>query len=198
MPVLQNDWINCDHIGASERDREDIMNFSVRDGRGEGLVYYLQHDAFPDEEEGNMRTYLVRDNWTSELAGYFSLKAGFVSFNEVQTDTGAEFDTLPGVELANFALNNRYISKNPDSRGAGLSIFDTFIVPIIEDVAKKVGVKFIYIFALPFDGLRYNEYGFKRFDAIHEAELHKRMKPRYDSECIFMYQMLQERKEYLK
>ena len=75
------------------------MNFSVRDERGEGLVRYLQHDAFPDEEARVMRTYLVRDKRTTELAGYFSLKAGLISFNEAKTEAGVEFDTLPGVEL---------------------------------------------------------------------------------------------------
>ncbi len=34
------------------------------------------------------------------------------------------------------------------------------------------------------------EYGFMRLEAAHEAELHQRLKPRYDSGCVFMYQML--------
>ena len=169
------------------------MNFSVRDGRGEGLVYYLQHDAFPDEEAGVMRTYLVRDNRTSELAGYFSLKAGFVSFNEMETEAGARFDVLPGVELANFAVNDGYIQKNPDSKGAGAIIFKRLIVPIIENVSKQVGVKVIYIFALPVEALihRYIQYGFKRLEPDQEIDVHKRIKPRYDEGCIFMHQILQ-------
>ena len=32
-----------------------------------------------ERKQGNMRTYLVRENQSSELVGYFSLKAGLVS-----------------------------------------------------------------------------------------------------------------------
>ena len=139
-----------------------------------------------------MRTYLVRDNQTLELAGYFSLKAGLASLNEEKTGERAEFDIMPGVELANFAINNEYIQRHPDSKGVGLSIFTDFIRPLVVDVSERVGVKIIYIFALPFEGLiqRYIQYGFTRLEARHEEELHQRLKPRYDSECIFMYQML--------
>ena len=192
MPVLQNETFYCDHLGASEGDRQDILSFSVRDERGDGLVNYLRRFAFSDEAEGNMRTYLVRDNQTAELAGYFSLKAGLVSFNEIKTGSGAAFDTLPGIELANFAVNDSYVRRNPDLKGMGSSIFSDFIRPLIVSVSRLVGVKFIFIFALPFESLirRYCEYGFMRFETTQETELHQRLKPRYDSECIFMYQML--------
>lgn len=192
MPVSLNSMFYCDHLGASENDRQDILTFSVMDSRGEGLVKYLQHLAFLEEAEGNMRTYLVKNNRSSELVGYFSLKAGLVSFNEIKTDTGADFDTLPGIELANFAINNNYTKKHPDSKGAGSTIFNDFIRPLVENIAKHVGVKVIYLFALPVDKLiyRYTQYGFKRLEAEQETELHSRLKPRYDRECIFMYQML--------
>ena len=192
MPLLQNNELYCDHIGAHETDRRDVLNFSVRDGRGEGLVNYIRRFAFPDEESRDMRTYLVRDNKTMELAAFFSLKAGLASLNEEKSGGRAEFDIMPGIELANFAINNRYTQRHPDSKGMGLSIFNDFIWPVVMDVAERVGVKIVYIFALPFEGLiqRYIKYGFTRLEAIHEAELHQRLKPRYDSECIFMYQML--------
>ena len=192
MPLLQNDEFYCNHIGASDADGQDIMAFSTRDRRGEGLVNYLQRFAFPDEEQGNMRTYLVRDSQTSELAGYFSLKAGLVSFNETKTETGADFDVVPGIEIANFAVNEGYIRKRPTLKGMGATIFSDFIQPLIEDVSQRVGVKVIYLFALPFERLirRYEQYGFARLESDDEAELHKRLKPRYDEGCVFMYQML--------
>ena len=190
MPLLQNNEFYCDHI--SDADRQDIMNFSARDERGEGLVNYLQRFAFPDEKEGDMRTYLVRDNETSELAGYFSLKAGLVSLNETKTKTGADFDVVPGIEVANFAVNEEYIQKKPDLKGLGITIFVDFIRPLVKDVSQRVGVKVIYLFALPFERLirRYMQYGFERLESDNEADLHKRLKPRYDEGCVFMYQML--------
>ena len=39
-----------------------------------------------------------------------------------------------------------------------------------------MGVKFIYIFALPYEGLitRYSQYGFKRFEPDQEADVRRR------------------------
>ena len=100
--LLQNELFFCEHIGVSERDKEDIRNFSVRDEKGRGLVNYLQKDAIPDENNGTMRTYIVRDNVTSEMVGFFSLKAGLLSYNEhdvpiIDENTGRNvFDSQSG------------------------------------------------------------------------------------------------------
>ena len=55
MPVQQNDMFYCEHLEVSGRDRQDILTFSVTDDRGGGLVDYLRHSAFPDEESGHMK-----------------------------------------------------------------------------------------------------------------------------------------------
>ena len=191
--ILQNDLFYCNHLGASENDERDIKDFTVIDSNGEGLISYLRYLAFPDEDSGTMRTYIVRDIYSSELVGYFSLKAGLISVNEVHTENGESFDTIPGVEVTNFAVNNTYIRNHPDMKGIGLIIFNDFIVPIIENASKSIGIKIIYIFSLPFERLinRYHSYGFLRLDSESENELHKRLKPNYDEECIFMFQQLQ-------
>ena len=190
--ILQSDLFYCNHLGVSELDEQDIASFTVKDSSGEGLVNYIQHFAFPDEEASIMRTYVVRDIRSSELVGYFSLKAGLISMNEAHTEEGTVFDTLPGVELANFAVNNTYLKKHPGLKGVGTVIFENFIRPIIEETSKSIGIRLIYIFALPFDKLihRYTQYGFARLDSPYEDELHKRLKPQYDEDCIFMYQLL--------
>ena len=190
--ILQNDLFYCNHLGVSEHDEQDILSFTVKDRTGQGLVNYLRFMAFPEEDAGTMRTYMVRDNYSSELVGYFSLKAGLISINEISTESEAAFDTIPGVEVANFAVNQAYIQKHKDLHGTGLIIFNDFIVPVIKETAKNIGVKIIYIFALPFERLikRYGEYGFLRLDSTSENELHKRLKPNYDQNCIFMFQQL--------
>ena len=190
--ILQNDLLYCNHLGVSERDEFDIMQFTVNNKKGQGLINYIQYFAFSDEEVGNMRTYIVRDNRSSELVGYFSLKAGLISLNEVTNDEGITFDTLPGIELANFAVNGCYIEKHKNLKGLGKIIFTDFIVPIIEETSRSVGIRIIYIFALPIEKLmnRYKQYGFVRLDQQSEDELHKRLKPGYDENCIFMYQAL--------
>ncbi len=80
--ILQSDLFFCNHIGVSGNDEADIAAFTVHDEKGEGLREYIQNYAISDENAGTMRTYIVRDNYSSELVGYFSLKAGLISMNE--------------------------------------------------------------------------------------------------------------------
>ena len=201
--LLQSDLFYCNHLGASEQDETDIMNFTIERDEGAGLLEYIQHHAFPEEDTGIMRTYIVRDNKSSELVGYFSLKAGLISMNERQIETTDEktgkkkkvttFDTLPGVELANFAVNSSYVQKHKEMKGLGVVIFSQFILPIVRQTSENVGVKILYIFALPYDDLiksYHDRYGFSRLADQYEDELHKRLKPFYDQYCKFMYIIL--------
>lgn len=208
---LQSELFYCNHLGVSENDERDIMNFVIRDEKGAGLLQYIQHYAFPDEDEGTMRTYMVRDNRSNELVGYFSLKAGLYSYNErdavvIDERTGKElideetgkpktrrvFDTLPGIELADFAVNHAYIRNHPDLKGVGLVIYNNFILPIVKEAAEIIGIKILYIYALPYEELisRYEKYGFSRLAPQYERQLHSRLKPGYDDSCIFMFRAL--------
>ena len=190
--ILRNDLFYCEHLEDTTRNKKEVNGFSVCNDGGTGLVNYIQNKAFQDEARGMMRTYLARDSFSSELAGYYSLKAGLISVNEVHTENGDTFDTIPGIELANFAVNYEYLKNHPELEKIGIIIFNDFIIPTIQDVAKYVGVKIIYIFALPFESLlkRYNKYGFRRLNRASEVKLHKRLKPEYDKSCVFMYQVL--------
>lgn len=190
--ILENELFYCNHLGTSERDEQDIMKFTVKNAdTGDGLVDYIQHFAFAEEDAGVMRTYLVRAKDTDELVGYFSLKAGLVSTNEVKSDDGIVFDTVPGAELANFAVNYSFVKKY-DINGLGSVIFENFVVPIIKKASCDIGLRIIYLFALPYEKLieTYSDYGFRRLTPKSEDELHKRLKPRYDESCIFMFQQL--------
>ena len=171
---------------------EEIRSFTVKYKEAQGLSDYLKGFAEADEEKGVMRTYIIRDNDSDELVGYFSLKAGMISINETKIGNKEYFDTIPGVELANFAIDGAYVQNHKEAKGYGKIVFEKLIVPIIADVSKKIGIKLIYIFSLPFDSLisRYEKYGFKRLTSKQEEELHKRIKPNYDEGCIFMYQEL--------
>lgn len=175
-----------------ERDEADIKAFEPVDERGRGLVLYLQRCALPDEEASVMRTYLVRDVDTDELVGYFSLKAGLVSTDEVLTTDGAGFDTLPGIELANFAINGRYRRVHPATKGCEYMVYDELVSEVIAAAAKIVGVAVIYIFSLPDERVvaNYGCYGFRRLSPEAESALHRRLKPRYDEGCVFMYTLL--------
>ena len=180
----------CSHLSnANEDDERDIMLFESVDTSGSGLTTYLQTLAFAEESAGTMRTYLVRDNDTDELAGYFSLKAGLVSMDETTEGDRQRFNTVPGIELANFAFNGAYRREHPTSRGGGASIFNELILPIVRRVAEDVGVYLLYIYSLPYERLmaNYASYGFIRLPREDEELLHARLKPRYDDQCVFMY-----------
>ena len=51
---------------------EEIRDFDVGHKEGYGLVQYLRGMAESEEEQNRMRTYIVRDTKTNEVAGYFS------------------------------------------------------------------------------------------------------------------------------
>ena len=169
---FKSDILFVDHLNTDSSEELSLINdFHVSIPEGQGLAAYLKHDARNDELAHRMRTYLIKDCDTKECVGYFSLKAGLVSVNESEVDiidwsSGnseviREFDTLPGVEIANFALNSRYIRKYSLKPGMGKIIFSEFIIPIIRKVSEQIGVRMIYIFSLPYERLirRYEKYG---------------------------------------
>lgn len=202
--ILRSGIFYINHLDVNKKaDRDAVDSFYIENDKGQGLSWYLKEKAFSDEASGEMRTYLVRLIKTDECVGYFSLKAGLISLNEIEVEvldrnTGEkhierEFDTLPGIELANFAVNSNFIHKYSSLKGVGHVIFTEFIIPIINEAAKHVAIKIVYIFALPFKKLiaRYERYGFKRLPSEDENTLHTRLKPRYDESCKFMYLLLQ-------
>lgn len=198
--VLKTVLFYITHLNpASESDIKDIESFSVDRNTGRGLLEYLKHQACIEEDSHEMRTYLVRDVMTKECAAFFSLKAGLISINEKKSDNNKneevekEFDTLPGIELANFAVNTEYIKNHPKLKGIGKYIFGAFIIPLTRIISEYIGVKMVYIFALPYESLikRYSEYGFQSLSDSAESSLHRRLKPRYDRFCKFMYMLLE-------
>ena len=194
MKLPQNKYFASRHVSVSRRDVADIKAFEIAHPEtGGGLERYLKRQALFDEHSGVMRTYLVRLKRTGECVGYFSLKAGLVSLNEERASNGITFDTVPGVELANFAVNNAFAQKH-NAKGLGYLLFSGLITPFVLEHAKTLGIYMIYLFVLPYERLMktYESYGFHRLPAKAEDQLHQRLKPAYDESCIFMYQLLHE------
>lgn len=192
-PSAESDLFVCYPLSdMDDLDEADVKAFVPVDERGSGVVSYLQGEALSDELAGLMRTYLVRDAVTGELAAFFSLKAGIVSFNERCEGKAPGFDTLPGVELANFAMEGGYRARHPETRGYGGVVFYDLVLPVIREAARHVGVAAVYLFSLPEESVieNYRRYGFERLGEAQEALLHARLKPRYDRSCVFMYAML--------
>lgn len=182
----------CKHIFDVPNYRDLIKKFSISRDEGQGLRQYLTSWAEKDEINNESRTYLVLDKNNGELVAYFSLKTGMISINERISLFRREFDTIPGIELANFAVNDSYKGLHNEYEGIGKIIFIYFVNPIVKKIAEMVGVNILYIYALPYNTLieHYKTYGFVRLPKKEEKLLHKRTKPRYDENCIFMYQKI--------
>ena len=173
------------------KNLEDIKHFDVLKESGKGLEYYLKEVAEYDERSHLSRTYLVRAKDTDEIVGYFSLRAGLFTIDD-GTDNPINFDAVPAIELANFAVNSAYRVKHPEVLGIGTTIFRSFILPVARTAAELIGVQALYIYALPEDELigHYSTFGFSRLEPELEDFVHKHVKPAYDENCIFMYQIL--------
>ncbi len=187
---MVNSIFTCEHI--SDVDKLDIKNFRSANSDGGFLAGYIKECAYDDEKNRLARTYIVRDKVSGEIAYYFSLRAGFIAINERKHFFSTQFDSMPGVEIANFAANGEYLSKHSEAKGLGKIVFMDFILPCAYEASAIVGAKYIYLFALPHDKLidNYKSYGFLRLPKEQERQMHRRIKPAYDKGCIFMYQAL--------
>lgn len=76
---IDNELFYCEALLASEENLQLIQKFHVAEGTGLGLELYLKKYAVSDEISHEARTYLVKDNLTNEIVGYFSLKTGTVA-----------------------------------------------------------------------------------------------------------------------
>lgn len=134
------------------------------------------------------RTYLVKDKSTNELAGYFSLRSGLITIQAYHED----FETIPAIELSNFAVNKIYRKNHPDISMLGGYILKSFILPLANAMSRYIGVNSLYIYALPDEKLigHYEKMGFSRLPKKQEKFVQKHVKPKYDEGCIFMFQNL--------
>lgn len=179
-----------EHLFDNPNNLEQIKNFAIRERSGFGLELYLKETAAFDEEHLLNSTYLVKDKKSHDIVGYFSLKTGLFTV-ESPTIEGY-FDTIPSVELSNFAVNALYRANHPEVKQIGEILFRSFILPTVQHIQNFVAVKALYIYALSEDKLisHYQKLGFSRLDDEEEKFVHSHVKPKYDADCIFMYQIL--------
>ena len=177
-------------LPISHQDIDDIQKFVVINRKkAYGLERYLKDYALSDESAGLSRTYIVRDINDNMIVGYFSLKAGFIAAYNHALPFSKQFDAFPGVELSNFAVNQKYRDSHQEYSHIGYIIFSNFIMRTVLEAKRYIGISTIYLFALPDQKLiaRYSDYGFVRAKRSDEIRLHRHIKPAYDKGCIFMY-----------
>lgn len=185
--VHDTEAYSVEQLLASPENNELIKDFKVGEN-AYGLERYLKEVAQKDEDNNFSRTYLVKDRTTGEVASYFSLRTGLITM-QIEKE---EFDSIPAIELSNFAVNQNYRRKHPDITRLGTYTFEFFILPIVKSLARYVGVNSLYIYALPEPKLieHYSKMGFSRLPPKQEKFVQYHVKPKYDEGCIFMYQIL--------
>lgn len=185
--ALNTEHFVIEHLLDSPLNRQLIADF-VAPNNARGLESYIKLQAEHDEVCNGSRTYLVKDATTGMLACYFSLRTGLVAVRR-EDDL---FDTIPGVELANFAVNESYRSSGAKVAKIGGYVFRRFILPIVRNIADLVGAQCLYIYALPEEKLiqHYSSLGFARLPPDMESFVYSHVKPAYDQGCVFMYQEL--------
>ena len=184
--VLDTPTFSVEHLFDTPNNQALINDFKVsNDALGQEI--YLKNQSVDDENNKMSRTYLVKDKVTDEF-GYFSIKTGLITL-PVYNDS---FESIPAIELANFAVNNAYRQNHPGIKRIGYYIFRSFIRPLAESISKLIGVNALYIYALPQDKLidHYKTMGFSRLPENQESFVQSHVKPKYDEGCVFMYQTL--------
>lgn len=173
----------------TENDAKSIEQFWVKRPEGKGLQNYINNYALIDEQDGSARTYLIKDNISKEIVAYFTLRTGLITISKGFLKG---FDAYSVVELSNFAVNDAYREGKDILPNLGSNIFAEFILPLVMKISEYVGVKFLYIFALPEDRLmaHYKKMGFETFPIHMEKYVYRHVKPVYDRGCRFMCQML--------
>ena len=185
--VYDTNSYTIEHLLDSKENAELIEQFEVGKN-AKGLENYLKYVSSDDEENNFSRTYLVKDKTTKEIASYFSIRTGLITM-QVQDE---KFDSIPAIELSNFAVNQNYRKNHPDVDKLGTYTFEYFVLPISRCLAKYIGIHALYIYALPNDKLieHYSKMGFSRLSPEQEQFVQFHVKPKYDDGCIFMYQIL--------
>ena len=187
--MVDNGDFVVEHLTDSPENIQCVEAFAAGNN-AKGLEAYLKRFALGDENSDDSRTYLVKDSLTRTLACYFSLRTCLVPI----ALTESIFTTVPAVELANFAVNENYRGLQRVVKRIGAYVFVSFILPIVQHIAELVGAKWLCVYALPEEKLiRYYEtLGFSRLSRDQEEFVYRHVKPKYDENCIFMYQGIKE------
>ena len=188
LPDIEHETLTYEHLFASLDNEILIQDFEINKPAGQNLARFLKELAPNNENMNADRTYLVKDKFYGDIAGFFALRNGLF----VMRGANGEKYTIPSIELSNFAVNDRFRANHPDFHNIGESIFNDFIIPLAKHIQTLTGVQALYIYALPEERLleHYSTFGFNRLSADDEKYIYDSVKPMYDEECIFMYQIL--------
>lgn len=189
---LDNGFFTCDHLKTLEQFLlQGFEVLPVFDSNGEkitlsGLQNIIQNNLSDAENKDELRTYLIKDKETKEVACLFSLKTGSLIFDN-KTDNFHE--VIPAIELAYFAFNKCYREKHPKSKGFGASFFDVFVTDIVKEIYDLAGCSYLYVFAINHTKLikTYLDLDFEELPEAQENEVVKNISADTTEGCKFLY-----------
>ena len=164
-------------------------------------------EASPESEASDEVIHVVKSYFSHEIIAYFALKAGMVSLDSAVRNTEKEKiakeqgiklvpDTVSGIEISHFAINDNYRKHHHNIKGLGRYIYPSFIYPIINKCSKDIGIVLAYLYAADNssdNSQKLVEYYKDVFEFDVLADKENALKPvtsYYDSNCIFMYKIL--------
>ena len=101
--LLETKDFVVEHLDDSPENLQLIAAFTSSNN-AMGLELYLKYQAINDEDNGQSRTYLVKDALTRELACYFSLRTCLIPYQLADRRIN-----LSAIELANFAVGCSFV-----------------------------------------------------------------------------------------
>lgn len=182
---LNNPYYTISHL--LDYDLDKLKSFRITNPKGKGLENYLKKNAEATEKDGLARTYIISDTKENMPVAYFTLQTGLIT---VSRGLMKGFDVITGIELTNFAVNDEYREARDVVPKLGAYLFAMFVLPLVREISKYVGAKFLYIYALPENKLmeHYQTMGFQTIPGKQAKYVYRHVKPAYDQTCVFMWQ----------
>ena len=196
-PISQRKELNVNNF-TCKRLKEVSDNKNIKgniktflSSKNPGLGKYLHYCAKPEESNNYRAFYVILDD--EDVVMYFSLQMGAtikchkkniggIKFNSEYNEYRIDDDKIevtsvvPVIEIPQLCINDRYKNKvkswkvdyNGCTYNVGQFVFYKYIVPIVLDVAEKVGLQYLILFCADNETgdleKYYKSMGFERMD----------------------------------
>ena len=153
-----------------------------------GMNNYLHYWAKEKTAEHEEFTFLVK--YRGEIIGFYTIKPGI----RLENWEFGQFDTGSACEIVNFAVDKNYKERKDAIPLIGKKIFEEVILRRLRMIEEAgMPIEYIILYALPrFRLIWYyiEVLGFRRLPLIEEGKVQRRIRPRYDNQCIFLYKKI--------
>lgn len=174
-PMSKRKELNVDNFTCKRlKQVSDNNNIKVQiehflSEKNQGLGHYLHYHARTEESNNYRAFYVILDD--EDIVMYFSLQMGAtikcnkkniggIIYNSEKGEYHIDDDKIevtsvvPVIEIPQLCINDRYKNKvkswevnyNSCSYNVGQFVFYKYIVPIVLDVAEKVGFQYLILF----------------------------------------------------